>query len=208
MKHKVPPAAIAASALRFAEVESRNRRIIRQQRPLWPHACVTTGADLKNHSLVCAHTVRVFLPQPVRDSGAPGGPDYHRDHLHAAGMGGLVEAALCGERQQQHLGLMPEKQLASFVVFVCVLFRDGGEAGVDVQRVFLSTCSACKNGEYLEIQDKRPLTAPLDVSPQLVVLTVILNSHAASSRRAEMVDAVKGLHTSVMCNFTQRRPRY
>lgn len=146
--------------------------------------------------------MRVFLPQPVRDGGAPGGPDYHRDHLHAAGMGGLVEAALCGE--QQHLGLMQEKQLASFVVSVCVLFGGGG----DVQRVFLSTCSACKNGEYLEIQDKCPPTAPLDVSPQLVVLTVILNSHAASSVRAEMVDAVKGLHTSVMCNFTQRRLRY
>lgn len=156
--------------------------------------------------------MRVFLPQPVRDGGAPGGPDYHRDHLHAAGMGGLVEAALCGEQQQQHLGLMQEKQLASFVVFVCVLFRGGGGGwgvgGVDVQRVFLSTCSACENGEYLEIQDKCPPTAPLDVSPQLVVLTVILDSHAASSRRAEMVDAVKGLHTSVMCNFTQRRPRY
>lgn len=40
-----------------------------------------------------------FFFQPVRDGGAPRGPDYHRDHLHTAGMGHLVEAALCG---QQH----------------------------------------------------------------------------------------------------------
>lgn len=43
-----------------------------------------------------------------------------------------------------------------------------------------STCSASKSGEYLEMQPKYTTTAPLDVSPQHVVLTVILNSHIAS----------------------------
>lgn len=50
----------------------------------------------------------------------------------------------------------------------------------DVKRVFLLTCSASKSGQYLEIQPKCTGTAPFDVSPQHVVLTVILNSHVAS----------------------------
>lgn len=40
--------------------------------------------------------------------------------------------------------------------------------------------SCCKSGEYLEIQPKCTRTAPFDVSPQHVVLTVIQNSHIAS----------------------------
>lgn len=118
---------------------------------------------------VCAHTVLVFFLQPVRDSGAPGGPDYHRDHLHAAGMGGLVEAALCGE-WQQHTSSWDKCKKNNLLL---LWFLSASSSGVvDVKRVFLLPV-------YVEIQPKRITTAPL-VSPQRVVLTVILHSLIAS----------------------------
>lgn len=95
---KAPPAIIAAPTGLFVEVEwqkNDHRRIVDNSAPRG-HSAASLPLPLE-YSNARAHAVRVFFLQPVRDCGAPGGPDYHRDHLHAAGMGSFVEAALCGE---------------------------------------------------------------------------------------------------------------
>lgn len=66
------------------------------------------------------------------------------------------------------------------MVFVYVLLRVGWWGGGVCKRSLSSTCSASKSGEYPEILPKCIRTAPLDVSPRHVVVTVILYAHIAS----------------------------